>query len=361
MNPSSPSPTSPPQGPLSVMVIMMIGCLGAFIAGFFIRDAIRPTTPQGRGTTILTTPKTTITPTKPPDDTTQGNTEALRFKAGNHYFDDTVMAITMDTPRQAIVATMTRTEENSTYLHNTRVSYFDGTTWTRKKTSQVSSNPNLSQNEFIKQWNIGIDKTRVLKEQINGEISTDGNTIEFFSANLQNEMSIRSLPGYTKYMSESPGQLTINGTMHPAKILYTRIYSMDTDAIQFYDQPIGLTTDWLAFWDTAGNFYHVDATSVTVPTPIYQTHSLGIYKNALGSITKTFSVLSNRDDATPPKVYTFTMSSPIGATIKLVRKNEINKAPNNSYDWYMGTVEGTVSAPNTPDQQGFGIIEYIHD
>jgi hypothetical protein len=201
----------------------------------------------------------------------------------------------------------------------------------------------------------------MLKEQVKGIIVVGDNTISFTTNALANEMSVRSLPGYTKFMSEGNGQITINGEVHPAKVLYTRIFSMNTSDIQFYNEPIGVTTDWVAFWDTQGNFYHIDSSTVSKPTPIYKTHTLGIFKTVSGAISKSFSVTASRDSKTPPDAYTFSIQNPIMATLKLQRKSAINKAPNGEYAWYMGTVDGSVTLANGFPVNGYGVTEYIHD
>jgi hypothetical protein len=358
------SPSSPTTTPVSngtIMAILALGCIGAFISGFFISDLYRQTnTPTVLQQTPSPTPKkdgTQATPTDVPSEAI----EQLNFDTGNHYFDDTVLFITTDTPHQVLIGSMVRVEEDKKYIYNTRVSFYDGTKWERKTGSQKTDTPKLITNDLVQDWSINIDATRLLKEQVKGTIQVGANSMKFQSSQLQNELGIRSLPGYTKFMSEGNGQLTINGISHPAKALYTRIYSMNTADIQFYNEPIGVTTDWIAFWDANGNFYHVDSTSVSKPTPIYKTHTLGILKTALGAVSKTFNINTTRDTNTPPDAYTVSLQYPIGATLSLQRKSSINKAPNGTYDWYMGTVEGSVTSSTSMGTSGYGVIEYIHD
>ncbi len=362
MDPVSPSTvvSKPPQSNnATLFALLALGCIGAFISGFFISDLLKQTTTTSRPA-ISPTPVSghaVATPTEMP----MNAVDQLRFSAGNHYFDDTVLVITTDAPHQVVIGSMVRIQENETFIHNTRVSLFDGTTWERKTLSKSADTPEILPNDLVTDWSIRIDATRMLKEQLKGTITVGDNTATFQANQLQNELGIRSLPGYTKFMSEGNGTLSINGTSHPAKVLYTRIYSMNTDDIQFYTEPIGVTTDWIAFWDSLGNFYHIDSSTVSKPTPIYKTHTLGILKTAMGAVTKTFSVHTIRDNNTPPDAYTITLQSPLDVTLQLSRKSALNKAPNGSYDWYLGTVEGTLTTASQKGATGYGVIEYIHD
>lgn len=347
---------------MGILAILALGCTGAFVAGFFLSDLLQKQTVAPPPVSTRTSPTPTISPGILPTGTAMEAVDSLSFATGLHYFDDTVLAITTDTPRKIFIGSMVRIEdEPNIYVHNTRVSFFDGESWTRKTGSQQSQTSEITTNSLVSSWNIDIDATRVLRERVSGTAQVDDHAVQFSAPDLHNEMSVRSLPGYTKFMSEGDGTITIQGKKHSAKVLYTRIYSMNTADIQFYSEPIGVTTDWVAFWDTAGNFYHVDATSVAKPTAIYSSHTLGIHSSPSGAVSKTFSVQTTRDSGVPPDQYTISIGSPIGSVLALKRKNAINKAPNGSYDWYLGEVEGTVSVQGQSALAGFGVVEYIHD
>ncbi len=259
------------------------------------------------------------------------------------YFEDTLIAITNSTPNKIIVATITRQEVDSGSNQNTRVSYFDGKNWIRKTTYKHYDTAAIYTNNIINKWNINIDESRVLKQNVVGTIKIDNNIIDFDTKTITNNITIRSLPGYTKFMSTSEGDLIINGVFYPSKILYTRIYSNNSKEIQFYDTPLGLTTYWLVFWDENGNFYHVDSTYVNNPTDIYKTHQLGVVVKNDGSVTKTFEVKVDIDNNKMPHLYNIELGSPLNKIINFIANDYINKAPNNSYNWYMSSGIGEVN------------------
>lgn len=332
-----------------IIAVVILGFISTFVSGYYLSTLSRTENNV-----------TTATP-KPPSDEPQLLQDTTKFLPGKHYFDDTIMVITKDKPQLSLVATVTRAEQEKDYAQGTRVSYFDGSNWTRLSDAKTISDSAIVSGKLVKSWSTTIDPSRVLKQTAQGEINVNGSSLSFSTGILQNEIGIRSLPGYTKFLSYGTGTLTVNGTAHNAYILYTRIYSLNAADIQFYNQPFGVTTDYLAFWDTQGNFYHVDSTFVDKPTPTYQTHQLGVLEDTQGTVTKTFSTSIDRGSENPPVSYTINMGSPIGATLRLSRINGINKAPNGSYTWYMGNVDGTVTKPNGETLSGVGLIEYIHN
>ncbi len=351
-----------------LLLLVILGFITAFGGGYFLKDLLK------KGNDVTQNIKQEI-PQPTPATNTQLNPqkpiiqnepsaiqETTKFLPGKQYFDDTIIAITKDKPNYSIVATVTRQQQDSNYSQNSRVSYFDGKSWDRKLDTKSTQDSTIVSNSLVRSWSTNIDSSRVLKETDNGEINVNNSTILFSSGNLQNEISIRSLPGYTKFLSKGDGFLTINGTKYPAYVLYTRIYSLNSSDIQFYNQPFGLTTDWLVFWDSDGNMYHVDATEVSNPTLIYQTHKLGVIEDKDSTVTKTFQLTIARDSQTPPNKYTIGLASPIGSTLNLNLLDSINKAPDNSFKWYMGHVTGTVQRGEGGQVlNGIGLVEYIHN
>ncbi len=346
-----------------ILVIMIVGFITTFLSGYFLSQLLAT---ERIVTTKINPPTENIpyikdTTPYPTSNNPQIEQDSTKFLPGKHYFDDTIIIVTKDKPQINVVATVTRAEQDKDYAQSTRVSYYDGVNWTRQSASKISKDSTIVSNSLVKSWDTTIDPSRVLKQTAQGEITINNTSLVFSTGVLQNEIVMRSLPGYTKFMSNAAGTLTTNGVVHQAYVLYTRIYSLNAAELQSYDQSLGLTTDYIAFWDTQGNFYHIDITNVDKPTPIYQTHQLGIMEDTNGSVEKTFSVTVNRDSKNPPEQYTAFLNNPIGAALKFNRVNGINKAPNGSFTWYMGNIEGTVQRPNGETLNGIGLVEYIHN
>lgn len=349
-----PAPRSLPR--TLIIFLVIFGFVTTFISGYILSTyRTVEKNPNSNTSTSFPTSKVAL-PTNEP--LTQSTT---KFLPGKYYFDDTIAMVSKTKPQKNLVASVTRAEQDKDYLQTTRISYFDGNNWTRKINSKQIPDSAIVSNDLLKNWTIKIDESRVLKQSATGEITVNGTSLAFSTGILQNEIGMRSLPGYTKFMSQGSGMLKIDGEQIPVHVLYTRIYSSNSADIQYYDQSLGLTTDWIAFWDTKGRFYHVDSTSVTKPIPNYQTHQIGIMEDAEGVVAKAFNLSIQRDQKNPPVVYTVSIDTPINATLKFSRTNGINKAPNATYTWYMGNIEGTVQVNNGEESEGIGLVEYIHN
>ena len=326
-----------------------MGFITTFISGYFMSRF------------LFSEKNVTMVRPNPTSENPQVGQASTKFLPGKHYFNDTIMIVTKDKPRIDLVATVTRIEQDNDYTQNTRVSYYDGSGWIRQSDSKTNPDSTIVSDKLVKSWGVMIDPSRVLKQTVQGEITISNSSLAFSTGTLQNEIGIRSLPGYTKFLSNGVGTLTINGVVHQAFMLYTRIYSFNAAEIQFYNQPFGVTTDYLAFWDTQGNFYHIDATYVSNPTPIYQTHELGVVEDVNGTVAKTFSTTVSRDSENPPVKYKVTLNDPIGVTLNFIRIDGVNKATDGSFTWYMGNIEGTVQKADGDSLKGVGLIEYIHN
>jgi len=342
-----------------ILFLVVVGFITTFITGFILARLLAS---EARGGMIRVAPgKNDIAfPVLEDDNLPTVPQDSTKFIPGKHYFDDTIILVSKKDPSINLVATVTRSEQDGSYTQGTRVSFFDGASWDRKTTSQKTDSSSIVSNGIVKSWNVQIDPTRVLKQTVDGEVTVNKKTIQFTSGILQNEISVRSLPGYTKFMSEGMGTITVEGTSYDAYVLYTRIYSLNASDIQFYSEPLGLTTDWMIFWDSAGNFYHADVTNVQKPTDIYQTHELGILKDPQGAVSKTFNVSVTRDGLTPPKDYTISFGESLNAKLNFQRIDELNKAPDGSFQWFIGNIDGKIEK-NGQFIPGKGLIEYIHN
>ena len=329
---------------LSILIGLIVGFIATFGSGFYLSSQLHLENPP------QVTP--TVSPSPTPDDF-PGLLPGTSGDTAQQYFLDTIFLIEKAEPHRAVIASIGR--------QDSRASYFNGAVWDREVTHVTTTKSGIEADTVIKKWDVKIDRSRVLREKVSGQLDIHKVRVEFTSDTLANEIGIRSLPDYTKFMSEGDGTILIDGASIPVHILYTRIYSMDASKIQFYTEPMGVTTDWVAFWDQAGNFYHIDTTEVGQPTDIYETHQIGVWKNSVGAVAKTFQVSVARDANPLPIELTISLQSPISTTLRLQRDSLQDRSIAGKYDWFLGTATGTVTNSKGENIQGFGIIEYIHD
>ena len=236
-----------------------------------------PTTEISRSETTTTTTQIEATQASVIAEPAQVDYYPYERTIGTHYLSDILVFITKQTPRQALFISINRTENNSKdFYQNSAVSFFDGQDWQRLKHNITTHQAEVATNPLITNWQIGMEEPRVTGEVLLGQVVINDYTIDFMTSRLENEMVVRSWPGYTKLLSSGEGILAINGQQIPVYTLYTQLYSLASEEIQFYDTHIPLETVYIAFWDEAGNFYHVDQTLLDAPTSVYQSHQIGI-------------------------------------------------------------------------------------
>ncbi len=340
------------KNPVILLLLIFFGFVCTFFTGFYLATILH----------LELQPPDSSSPEPLSSEATGSAGLSTPFLPGKYYFDDAAILITKDAPHYTIAATVSRSQQAEGYSQSTRISYFDGTNWTRKMAQDKAADSEMMKNQFLKKWEINYDPSRVLKETVSAKMMVNDVNIEFLSGTLQNEIAMRSIPGYTKFMSEGKNaRITINGTEHPAYIIYTKIYSFNAKDLQFYNTPLGVTTDWIAFWDKNGEFYHVDRTNVDKPTEIYQSHEIGVYKNITGSVNKSFSVDSSHDSLENPTIFTMKLREPVYASLSLKMINQFNKYPDTAYNWFMGQAVGEVEKEDKTTVSGIGVVEYIHD
>lgn len=320
-----------------------------FAGGYFFRDLLAKEQ--------LRNSKPTPTPTPIPSKTTSISTDYL---PNNLYFDDSLIMVAKDSPHEVIIVSSSRNEMVKKIAQTTRVSYFNGEIWDRKVSYGVAGNAGIASDNIIKSWSVDIDSTRMLKQSSKGELKFGNTTIAFSTGELLNEMGVRSLPGYTKFLSAGEGTFTIDGKSKTAYVLYERIYSLNNKEIQFYDTPLGVTTYWLAFWDEQGNFYHLDRSDVSRPTSVYESHKFGLIKTPQGSVTKTFDVVGSRNHETKPTQFDFGLKAPINVQIHTDVTSSLDKATAREVVWRMNLVSGTATKDGQ-EIKGIGLVEIVKD
>lgn len=330
-----------------ILLGVIVSCIAMFAGGFFFRDLLAKEQIKN----------IKLTPTPTPSKTTSLSTEYLPY---NLYYDDSLIMIAKTEPHEAIVVSASRNEVLKKIVQTTRMSYFNGKKWNRKVVYGVSGNAGIVKDGIIKKWSIDIDSTRLLKQSSEGELQFGDTAFTFSTGELLNEMGIRSLPGYTKFVSAGEGKFSIDGKMKAAYVLYERIYSLNDKEIQFYDTPLGVTTYWLAFWDEEGNFYHLDRTDVARPTAVYESHKFGLIKTPVGSVTKTFDVVGARNSELNPTVFTFQFNAPLNIQINTNVISSLDKKTGIEVLWKMNSVTGTVRKDGK-DIKGIGLVEIVKD
>ncbi len=277
------------------------------------------------------------------------------------YSSDEIILISKDAPHYTLIAYASKTvKTKSSFSQRQKAFFFDGKTWQGDIASTTSVYSDIVSSPIIPKWNVIIDPTRVLKQSVSGEVQLNNNKVEFNVPEFDNELGIRSLPEYTQFRSETDGQIILNGKSYDSYVLYSRTYAYATSISSIVvTNPVGINSDWVAFWDTDGNFYHVDKTSVDNNYKgEYKSHSIAIYKDNLGRIQKSFVFDIQKVSTTGYKIK---IPANINKNVNVNFLNEVDKNVTFSpYAWTTGQIEGEVITENGKRINGFGIYEQLY-
>lgn len=315
-----------------IVFTLVLTILGAFYSGFFLKNL------------LTNNPETLETP-----------------KNMMPYFSDQIIIVTKDKPHLTLIAFASRfSKDNISYTHRQKVFYFNGKEWQSESANTISEELKIADTSIIPTWNVVDDRSRILKQSINGVVQVDNNNIEFDVPLITNELGVRSVPSYTVYKSEADGELTVNGEKHESYVLYDRTYSYNAEiGLISTTNPIGINTHWVAFWDIDGNFYNVDETTIDDNDKgPYKSHSIAIFKDKDEKVQKSFTLDIQKNGK---KGYQINILEKINRSMTVNFLNSINKNPTNqTVDNQTGQLEGEVKLENGKTIKGFGIYEYIY-
>lgn len=317
-----------------IVVLIAIGTLISFYSGFFTKDLLKKTT-------IITTTGQEV------------------FKP---IFIDEFFLVSKEKPHHSIrLSAFRQFKENETYTYIIKAFYYDGQKWSKEVSKGEYSNIYLIPNtKIIPQWNVEYDPSYMLRQSAKGQVVIENNKIGFNIPDLYNEMNVRSSPKYTKFMSEADAVMTINNKEYPSYVLYSRVYSFDApESLIFTDDPAGIETEWLAFWDMQGNFYSIDETIVDnkITSDTYKAHSMAVEKDIDGKVLNSFD-LNIKEKVDKNKGYTVNILGGINKTISVNKINSINNGLDQGEKWFIGQVEGTINN-NGKILNGYGFFEQV--
>lgn len=277
------------------------------------------------------------------------------------YFRDEIILISKEEPHYTVIAHVTRSlDQNSKYIHRQKMFFYDGKKWQNKSVSVSSDNSSIEKTALVLNWLVEDDPSLVLKQSVKGDLLIDKTNVKFEVPMITNEMGIRSLENYTIFRSEASGKLIVNGKEYDSNVLYTRIYSYATsiDMIEV-SEPVGIDTDWVAFWDNEGNFYNIDETVVDSKIKgKYKSHSIAVFKDKDQKVQKSFTLdIQKKADLG----YKISIMDKINSVIDVNFLNSVSKnTPSSPYTWMTGQLKGTVRLENGKTINGFGIYEQIY-
>lgn len=361
-----PLPPVPEEETKKISRPLLIGGIGVALIIVFIIGLLLGQKPTNKKTPQVVT----LSPTAAPNETVGDNTSltptpiseipTLQFLPNKQYFDDTYAVIEQDSPHAAIILSTSRIEQQQNFVEYTKVNYFDGHIWNRKTVTTTVPSSDIKTNSLLRTWSNA--------SEINPNQSTPPplatiqlltDTLSFTSTNLQNEISLQSLPGSTKFIYQGTGTITHNEDTTPAYIFYSRTYSFNAVDLGFLTHPETLTSNWFLFWDKENTFYYLDSHSVPGSTGPIQNFQIGVRETSDHAVIRTTNISSSFQNNNQISNYLATFNTPINERIELPEQNTINKADTKAYLWIEELGEGKVIKREGRTVLGVGLVEYI--
>lgn len=345
--------------------LLIGGIVGAFLI-VFVLGLLLGRTPQDKKPSQIVPASPTTFPTEIVEENTSltptpvSEIPLVQFLPNKQYFDDTYVAIQRDAPHAAIVLSTSRVEQQQNFVEYTKVNYFDGQAWNRKTVTTTVPSSDIKTNSLLRSWTNAseIDQNQSSPPPL-AEVQLPTGSITFTSTNLQNEISLQSLPGSTKFIYQGLGSITIKGDTTPAYVFYSRTYSFNAVDLAFLAHPENLTSNWFLFWDKENTFYYLDNHNVPGSTNPIQNFQIGVRETFDHSIVRTPEVNAGFQKDNQLSYYEATFNTPVNERVLLPEQNVINKADTKAYQWIMELGEGKVIKREGRTVLGVGLVEYI--
>lgn len=180
-----------------------------------------------------------------------GGFENISFVEDDSYFSDEFVLVSKNTPQFVVMGYVTRSQATKNYAQRATIHVFENGQWKKYSTSNSVNTASIHPDTLVEKWTSHIRTSKTLEEFQEINLNTD-KKIRIQTNVLSNEMAVRSLPSYTKFLSEGSAQVEYNGRVDEAYFAYTRIYSNNLSLTpfnnsSFYDASNRFTTDWLVF------------------------------------------------------------------------------------------------------------------
>ncbi len=356
----TPKPTPPPEPTKKSLTRYFI--IAGITIGFICIFALGLVLGRGGSSKDAEVP-VTPTPTSPPltSEITPfpSNFQEIplvNFLPNKQYLDDTYVVISQEKPFYTLILSVARIEQTRDFTQYAKINYFDGSNWDRKSTTAIIKTSDIVSNPLLRSWTPPTfnksSSTPLAK------LSLPKYDVSFSSTELNNEVSVQSNPGSTKFIYQGKGTLTINDDTFPAYVFYSRTYSYNAVELDYLTHPDQILSDWLVFWDKEGTFYYADDHKAPLGTNNVPQFTIGIIQQG-NSVIRTPSQSTNVDTNNSVKTYHTSFDLDRDEAVFIPITNPLNKSTKKSYSWVTASGEGISVKAEGRKVNGLGVFEYI--
>lgn len=365
---SSPPPAPPPVdepkpksfwekfGKFILIGVILIGLPLTFSLGLLLNNKGNATPQRSQDPT-----PTTVSEAPSPVLSTQQTEQPaqIAYLAGKKYFDDSIAVITKQEPHRVLFLSFSRSELQKNFTQYTKVNYYNGATWLRESVTSTNTTGQVSTNPLVNQWTITAKPLTSRNQNAAGQlaIKIENQTVSFIQVKQSYEVSVRALPGFTKFTYYGEGTLkTVDGEQ-PAYVVYSQAYADSASNYAFLNTPERLKSSWMVFWDQDGNVYQSESLSSQQKNNVYQNYTFGnIYSPATEQFLRVAEVTEQRTSQNNQTQVNFRANPDVRVTYQL--NAPLNKSSDRSYMWRSAYITGTIQRQQ--DQKtGVGLLEVL--
>ena len=325
-----------------------------FLLGMLLGSSSRKAGPPA-GTAVLPTRIPTVTPADSSETGTTGGS-GIQYLPGKQYYDDSVAIITKKEPFHAVLISVSRFEQTTTYTQIAKVNYFDGTAWLRENVSTAIPSSSIVGNPLISTWNL-MPSVSSNAQNNKIDITIENKPLTFTMKKISNDISTQSYQGYSKFNYFGEGTLKTGDNEQEAYIFYTQTFAANAPDVSFLSTPEKLESQWLVFWDDQGNAYHLDKLSSDLPNKPFQNYQLGVILYANGHSFKINRV-DVRTSSQQANQYAVSLHTNPQTLLNVILSHPLNKSTTTAYTWQTGILTGKVG-PTDSSVNGVGLLEII--
>ena len=225
-----------------------------------------------------------------------------------------------------------------------------------KKTIVANFNSNtdkIKSNEFISNYENKMFDDLSTRETYDFSLNIYGEKIDATLSELEGDFITKNDPAYTRYLSIGKGTVKINGEAFSVNAALEKVYSNDKSQYLFFPGINDLTSRTYRFlvWDTEGNFYLLDDSTVSKDDPHYRPHTWVLYKNASPKYLQKFFE-ADIDFKEEGEKKEWTIKIPGLETTLILSTTESTDA-----NWTNGTVKGSAKTKEG-NKELFGHFSY---
>lgn len=254
------------------------------------------------------------------------------------YFNDTYIVVEKNSPFRSILLTIDRTEKLRGFNQRTQILYFDGETWDKMDTSEVTTNNDISRNTLLNELTNSYENSGSMSAQL----TIHKERIAFTSDQLRNEVALKTNGEGGQFIYQGTGTLLANNQLIPAYIFHSREFAFDAAKVAYVTDPENAMKDRTVFWDKEGSFYFSEKIQNGILSESNKEFSVGVKIDSHSLVFRTDSLKSTLSTSKDKKSLKTLFGNDINDLLQLPMQPKVQMGTLSSVDGEITTGLGKI-------------------